>query len=76
MSSACRSAVELPMIGLDMGLVRSWLSSSLSVLFSATSAWRSAAFCTLLTICMRLRGFSTKSYAPARIASTAVSIVP
>ncbi len=44
--------------------------------FSVTRLCRSAAFFTLFTMFMRLRGFSTKSYAPSRIAWTAVSTVP
>ncbi len=56
-SSAPRSAGELPTMGRDL----SWLSSAFSVLFSLMSAWRSRAFCTLLTIETRLSGFSTKS---------------
>ena len=44
--------------------------------FSRTSSARSAARRTARTISERLSGFSTKSYAPSFMASTAVSTVP
>ena len=71
-SSTRRSAGLVPTIS---RLVSSLISLR-SERFSSTSDCRSAALRTLLTIVIRLSGFSTKSYAPSRIAWTAVSTVP
>ncbi len=75
-SIVCRSAGDEPTMFLFRLVVRSAATSRRSVRFSATNRCRSAALRTDLTICTRLSGFSTKSYAPSRIAWTAVSMVP
>ena len=59
-----RSAGELPTIS----RVREQLDLVLQRAVLGDERWRSAALRTLFTIVMRLSGFSTKSYAPSRIA--------
>ena len=67
-----RQAAELPTISRFV----SALISSFKERFSSRRRPRSAPLRTLFTMVIRFSGFSTKSYAPSRIALTAASTDP
>jgi hypothetical protein len=77
--AACCTTSKVRRIASDcptVGRRRVASSCARSVRFSVKSDCFSSAFSTTRTTCARLSGLVMKSYAPSRIASTAVSTVP